>query len=1643
MAASTDCPICFERFTEAPTMVPRILPCGHSLCTRCASASVTDGFVVCPSRCPSRFKVPAHGGVADLPKNFAILGAADDADGRSRSPPCSAASRQTERQRLEEAKRKAVEEENYDLAKQLKADIEALGSPEDEAAIEAHLDELTRRKAAAVECEDYDQAKILQLEIKELLEKREPPRETSCYELGGGLGHLLRVTPRQPAAPAPVARPQPIVILDRSPSMGGTARWAVNVAVPAAVKKLGYQNDDPITLLTFDSVTESVKVGRGYRARPMKVGDLPDADVSCQGSTTLLAPAVQRLGDEVRGVDGARPCIVFVISDGHVFDMPLVRSRVEEVLDRAAVGQRVAFSLFRFFNGEPPDTVALAAVASTGSTGSAPCVDCYPPPQWSCPRCTALNSCTVEVCEVCEARRPSGSAEAAGTDSRADALTNFVDTAWEAFKNSCVPHARVSATGELRRLPCHPRGQRHHRDSHEEVPYGENTYFVVERPGDALFIDGRRVELKTLRGQLPASELRHIEDFFAASLAQLKLWLVGGTRREEFGQAVDWFRRFSQQVSGAEGSSVVQSAIGRAIALKQRLMQGESNIGRLCALADATGFVGQHLNSKQQGDFLRGASVARADRLLSRRALGSDILFHDACREAVCRRPQFKEDNDAAAAARPAGEEDRIVSYYGGGNYRDYINAASILAPCGQDLSAVDILEVVGGLGAPISATIPSRVDDLWGWDVTGIDASCFLNEADVWVAKAAEDALRCADWPVTAVVPLEICGAEEHGIYERELSAIGLLHLGAQLRGSTPRGPWGWEQHAPYNLEVARGVREAAALRCAIRQYMSSTRESPSRAESLMTACLAKQLLSRREPLQADPTVTAMLRRLRGDTHTDSVRESTLATFVAVLLTADERGLDAQTARALYCLQFDAAGDCGAALRAPASVRGETVMKLLAKDPEQRCPVTADQVLVRLRSQLGVDEDASADSGTQVTPVCDLADGAEIIERLRALSWLPSAGSILGVHRVAKAVCGSGAAGLEDTATRLGQASPLSWNEVMFGAEPQPGFDRGVFFVALAAAGALYTGGTAQAAAAAAAVAGVEEAQAQLRILLEKSLVDDHEHRLSVAVADRMLERRQLGARAMTAATAPLVRLDLKCSAAPARQVQPDTQHVSFCICGNLKSGKSTVTGRVLLETGCVSQRDIERAQDRGAGGAEDAVLASLAHSEIFTRKMSVEGSKHKLQTDRYLATLIDVPGHSDFLSSTMRGIARADVGVLCVSADDNIEYNLDPQMEGDKFSGGARVHATMLYASGVQQLIVLVTKMDSSWAEYRQEKFERAKREITNMLVKCGWKKDLITAGTPFIPISAYEGVNIGYGSDARGKMPWWEGCVVKTADSREVRVCNLKEAVENFAAVPERQVSGTVRVPISHVFKIRGVGLVATGRVERGRVVPGDKIKFLPTGSGDFHAPQDAEERRRASNGRYYSKQQFVRQGRTREWDHARRLAGRAGHAVERCEGTVKSLERYHDSMREAVAGDIVGICVGGLATPPKPGDVLVPLAEPSPRITGFTCQVQSLSNCNIRIGFRSLAFARCGHACVVLRAIKYRQAKGAGGAKIESPERLFRGDVAELDFVFFGHTMPVEAFRDCAGLGRVCFFDSVYLRLVGKVLAVKTS
>jgi elongation factor 1-alpha len=451
---------------------------------------------------------------------------------------------------------------------------------------------------------------------------------------------------------------------------------------------------------------------------------------------------------------------------------------------------------------------------------------------------------------------------------------------------------------------------------------------------------------------------------------------------------------------------------------------------------------------------------------------------------------------------------------------------------------------------------------------------------------------------------------------------------------------------------------------------------------------------------------------------------------------------------------------------------------------------------------------------------------------------------------------------------------------------------------------------------------------------------------------------------------------------------------HVSIVICGHVDAGKSTTTGRLIFELGGISERDMAKlkaeAETLGKGSFAFAFYMDVSKEER-ARGVTIACTTKEFFTEKYHYTVIDAPGHRDFIKNMISGASQADVALLMVPAGGGwtVAIQRGDHKQG-KVQGQTRQHARLINLLGCKQLIVGVNKMDADG--YKEDKFNEIHDEMKNMLVKVGWKKSYIDQ-IPILPISGWEGDNLLKKSD---KMPWWKGKDATTMSGKKVHVDCLLDALNNFVELPKRDPDAVMRMPVNGVYKIKGVGDVITGRVEQGKVSPGDETIFIPTHT-----------------------------------------------ASKSCNGKVFTVEMHHKSVPAAGAGDNVGLNVKGLSKEnmPRVGDIMIKKTDDSLKpCQSFIAQVQILDHPGeLKTGYSPIAFVRTGRSACKMSKIDWKIGKSTGGQKVEDPPFLKQNEMAQVHFEPL-HPFVLDSFKSCEGLGRVAIMEGAGVVMLGKVAKV---
>ncbi|ENN96631.1 elongation factor 1-alpha [Methanocaldococcus villosus KIN24-T80] len=254
----------------------------------------------------------------------------------------------------------------------------------------------------------------------------------------------------------------------------------------------------------------------------------------------------------------------------------------------------------------------------------------------------------------------------------------------------------------------------------------------------------------------------------------------------------------------------------------------------------------------------------------------------------------------------------------------------------------------------------------------------------------------------------------------------------------------------------------------------------------------------------------------------------------------------------------------------------------------------------------------------------------------------------------------------------------------------------------------------------------------------------------------------------------------------------------------GHVDAGKSTTVGRLLYDSGAIDPQELEKlkreAQERGKAGFEFAYVMDKLKEER-ERGVTIDVAHKKFETNKYEVTIVDCPGHRDFIKNMITGASQADAAILVVDVND-AKTGIQPQ---------TREHMFLARTLGIKQIAVCINKMDT--VNYSQEEYEKMKKMLSEQLLKIlGYDPSKID----FIPTASLKGDNVVKRSE---NMPWYKGPT-------------LVEAIDKFQP-PEKPVNLPLRIPIQDVYSITGVGTVPVGRVETGVLKVGDKVVFEPAG------------------------------------------------------------------------------------------------------------------------------------------------------------------------------------------------------------------
>jgi len=454
---------------------------------------------------------------------------------------------------------------------------------------------------------------------------------------------------------------------------------------------------------------------------------------------------------------------------------------------------------------------------------------------------------------------------------------------------------------------------------------------------------------------------------------------------------------------------------------------------------------------------------------------------------------------------------------------------------------------------------------------------------------------------------------------------------------------------------------------------------------------------------------------------------------------------------------------------------------------------------------------------------------------------------------------------------------------------------------------------------------------------------------------------------------------------------------HLSIVICGHVDSGKSTTTGHLIFELGGINERELEKLKaeaDRLGKSSFAFAFYMDRQKEERERGVTIACTTKEFFTEKWHYTVIDAPGHRDFIKNMITGASQADVALIMVPADGNFTIAIQRgNHKAGEIQGQTRQHSRLINLLGVKQICIGVNKMDCDLAKYGKERYDEIANEMRNMLQKVGWKKDFIEKNVPVLPISGWCGDNL---IKPTTNMDWWKGVDVAVG-TETIHVGTLLDCLNNMCRVPERPKDAAMRMPCSGIYKIKGVGDVIAGRVEQGIVKPGEEVVFLPTNT-----------------------------------------------AGTPCTGKVFTVEMHHKRVEEAMPGDNVGLNVKGLdkANMPRTGDVMIYKKDTTlSQVKSFNAQIQVLDiPGEIKVGYSPIGFVRCGRSACRITKMVWKMGKETGGKKMEDPHSLKSNEMAEVTFEP-QQPLVADSYKNCEGLSRVAFMDGNGVVMLGKVVSVE--
>ncbi len=269
----------------------------------------------------------------------------------------------------------------------------------------------------------------------------------------------------------------------------------------------------------------------------------------------------------------------------------------------------------------------------------------------------------------------------------------------------------------------------------------------------------------------------------------------------------------------------------------------------------------------------------------------------------------------------------------------------------------------------------------------------------------------------------------------------------------------------------------------------------------------------------------------------------------------------------------------------------------------------------------------------------------------------------------------------------------------------------------------------------------------------------------------------------------------------------RPKKPHLNLVVIGHVDHGKSTLVGHMLMKLGAIDEKTIKEVEETAKkAGKESEKYAWFLDKlkEERERGVTIALTFMRFETPKYYWTIIDAPGHRDFIKNMITGTSQADVALMVVSAKTG-EFEAGMSREGQ-----TREHIVLARTMGIDQMVIAITKMDITDPPWSEARYKQIVDILKKFMLPLGYKVNNI----PFVPVSGWTGDNI---IEKSPNMTWYKGPT-------------LVEALDMMKE-PPKPVDKPLRIPIQEVYSISGVGTVPVGRVETGKLKVGDKVVFMP--------------------------------------------------------------------------------------------------------------------------------------------------------------------------------------------------------------------